>query len=176
MSRNIGRKLSAISRELAFKIIFQLEFNNIDIKDVDFDYEIENIMDTLSGKNDIDSVDDAVSAMSEFMERVETGKTKEKLQLKPENIEYVKNAVNGTMNNLSDIDDIISDYLKQGWSIKRLAAVDRNVLRLAIYELKFDNNDILPKTIVNDAVNIAKKYGTDTSSRFVNGVLSAIIK
>ena len=133
-------------------------------------------METLNGKTDMDSVDDAVSAMSEFIERVEGEKTDKKLNLKSENREYIKRAVNGTMDNLSDIDDVISGYLKQGWSIKRLAAVDRNVLRLAIYELKFDNNDILPKTIVNDAVNIAKKYGTDTSSRFVNGVLSAIIK
>ncbi|MBR2179086.1 MAG: transcription antitermination factor NusB, partial [Selenomonadaceae bacterium] len=72
------------------------------------------------------------------------------------------------------IDEIISAHLKKSWTIQRLATVDRNVLRLSIYEIKFAENEIPKGIIINEAVEIAKKYGTDDSGRFVNGILAAI--
>ena len=75
-----------------------------------------------------------------------------------------------------EIDEIISTHLKKGWSIGRLATVDRNVLRLAVYEMKFAEKLIPRGIIINEAVEIAKKYGTDDSGRFINGILAAIAK
>ena len=75
---------------------------------------------------------------------------------------------------MNEIDEIISAHLKKGWIIQRLATVDRNILRLAVYEIKFAE-ELIPKGIViNEAVEIAKRYGTENSGRFVNGILAAI--
>ena len=58
--------------------------------------------------------------------------------------------------------------------MSRLASADRNILRLAVYELKFSEDEIPVGVAINEAVKLAKKYGTDDSGRFVNGVLDSI--
>ncbi len=73
-----------------------------------------------------------------------------------------------------EIDEIIKRYLFN-WDWKRISAVDRNILRLGVYELIFKMNIPIEVTL-NEAVEIAKKYGTDKSSKFVNGVLDAVAK
>ena len=89
---------------------------------------------------------------------------------------YVDATVKGTRAHLGEIDEIISAHLKQGWQLSRLMATDRNILRLAAYEMLFVEPP-LPKNIaINEAVELAKTYGTDDSGRFVNGILEAISK
>ena len=73
-----------------------------------------------------------------------------------------------------EIDEIIKRYLFN-WDWKRLSAVDRNILRLGVYELIYKMNIPIEVTL-NEAVEIAKKYGTEKSSKFVNGVLDAVSK
>ena len=72
------------------------------------------------------------------------------------------------------IDDVIARYA-DNWEIHRMATVDRNILRLATYELLFVD-EIPPKVSINEAVDLAKKFGDVESSRFVNGILDKIIK
>jgi N utilization substance protein B len=73
-----------------------------------------------------------------------------------------------------ELDQIIGD-LAQGWSLERLAKVDKNVLRLGLYEL-IDHKELPANVVINDAVEVAKKYSTDDSGRFVNGILGSYLR
>lgn len=89
--------------------------------------------------------------------------------------DYAENVVLGTRRNLEAIDELISSA-SQEWKLERMAAVDRNIVRMAAFEMKFGEEKIKPNIAINEAVELAKKYGTDDSGRFVNGILGAIIK
>ena len=88
--------------------------------------------------------------------------------------QFLRETAMGTYNKLKEIDSIISRHL-QGWKLERIAAVDRNILRLATYELLY-SDDVPPRVSINEAVELAKKYGDEDSSRFVNGVLASILR
>ena len=80
----------------------------------------------------------------------------------------------GTWENLEQCDEpIIASTIK--WQFTRLSPVDKSILRLAVYQLKFCS-DIPPKVVINEAIELAKKFSTDKSPAFVNGVLDAILK
>lgn len=95
----------------------------------------------------------------------------------PDNeLDFVKELVFGTINNMEKIDQLISQYLK-GWTLSRLSNIDRNILRMSVYELLHKNEDELSvNVIVNEAVELAKSFGTDDSPKFINGVLGSIVK
>ena len=76
--------------------------------------------------------------------------------------------------NLAQCDEIIVDATIK-WEVSRLSPVDRSILRLATYQLKFCS-DIPPRVVINEAIEFAKKFSTDKSPAFVNGVLDAILK
>lgn len=78
----------------------------------------------------------------------------------------------GTSDNRKLLDEIISELAPE-WPIDQIATVDRNILRIAIYELLFEA-DTPPKVAINEAVELAKKFGSDSSPRFVNGVLGSL--
>lgn len=80
----------------------------------------------------------------------------------------------GTWENLADCDELITASTIR-WDIGRLSFVDRSILRLAIYQLKFCD-DIPPRVVINEAIEIAKKFSNDKSASFVNGVLDAVLK
>jgi len=82
--------------------------------------------------------------------------------------------VSGVSKNRELIDKVISDYTTN-WQLKRMAVIDRNILRFATYELLF-MEDIPPKVAINEAIDIAKKYGDKDSGKFVNGILDKINK
>ena len=88
--------------------------------------------------------------------------------------EFANGLVKGTIDNVKKIDKVISGYATN-WNIGRMAVVDRNILRLATYELLF-LEEIPPKVSINEAVDIAKKYGDKDSGKFVNGILDKISK
>ena len=88
--------------------------------------------------------------------------------------EFTLILVKGVMSNLSEIDKTINNYTKN-WSLERITNIDRNILRIAIYEILYLID--IPKSVsINEAVELAKKYGTKSSSSFVNGVLGKIDK
>ena len=89
-------------------------------------------------------------------------------------IDYIKEIVNGVKKNKEKIESLISKNLKKDWSLDRISKVNLAILKLAIYEIKF--MDLPYKVGINEAVELAKKYGDDGSKQFVNGVLASIIK
>ena len=94
--------------------------------------------------------------------------------LSEENSIFVRQQVSGIINNKQQLDKNIRRFAP-AWPINQLPAVDRNILRLAIFELLMDNK--VPVSIaINEAVELAKKFGSDSSARFVNGVLSSVSK
>jgi N utilization substance protein B len=98
------------------------------------------------------------------------------LELKDEKIDpkYIEELVVGTEQNKNLIDELLMEYLK-GWQIDRLSKVDKEVLRLAAYEMIF-RDDVPPKVVVNEAIELSKHFGTEESGKFVNGVLGKMIK
>lgn len=136
-----------LAREAAFKALFQLDFNFEEEKRE----ECENL---------------AIETMFDDEPKLTSKK----------DFAYIESTVKGTRAHLEEIDAIITAHLKQSWQLPRIMAADRNILRLAVYEMKFIEPS-LPKSIaINEAVELAKKYGTDDSSRFVNGILESISK
>jgi transcription antitermination protein NusB len=87
--------------------------------------------------------------------------------------DYLTKLVLGVVEQKNEIDPLIKENLDK-WTIERLATVDRNLLRIAIYELKYFRNEIPENVILDEAIEIAKIYGDEQSSRFINGVLSKI--
>lgn len=85
---------------------------------------------------------------------------------------FADGLVEGTLSRLSDIDAELSRVMIN-WSLHRLAAVDRNVLRMAVYEMRY-RDDIPPVVTINEAIDIARKFSTADSGKFVNGILDRI--
>ncbi len=86
---------------------------------------------------------------------------------------YLTQLVNGVVEHQAPIDEEIKKCL-ENWKLERLATVDRNLLRIAVYELKFSEQDIPANVILDEAIEIAKLFGDEQSSKFINGVLSKI--
>lgn len=89
-------------------------------------------------------------------------------------ISYAKMIADGVLKELKALDDKISKYATN-WQLKRMAVIDRNVMRIGLFELQHAG-DIPPKVAINEAVELAKKYGDLESSKFVNGILDKIHK
>jgi len=88
---------------------------------------------------------------------------------------YAQELVKGTQAHLSEIDGIISANSSE-WKIDRMAGVDRNITRIAVYEMRFGKEQLPPNIIINEAVELAKTFGTEESGRFINGVLGSLVK
>ncbi len=87
---------------------------------------------------------------------------------------YIEKTVDDAIKNLSKIDKVIADYATN-WPIDQINLIDRNILRIGIYELLL-NDEIPAKVAINEAIEIAKTYGGQSSGKFVNGILGAIYK
>ncbi|MGG1680059.1 transcription antitermination factor NusB [Neobacillus sp. NRS-1170] len=87
--------------------------------------------------------------------------------------EYLSKLVFGVVEHKDEIDKIIIENLEK-WSMDRLATVDRNLLRIAVCELKFYRSEVPEKVILDEAIEISKIFGDDQSSKFINGVLSKV--
>lgn len=87
---------------------------------------------------------------------------------------FAEELVKGTFKYLTKINDLIVQCAKN-WSVERMAVVDRNVLRIAVYEILY-RMDIPTSVTINEAIEIAKKYGTDESGAFVNGILDSVAR
>lgn len=86
---------------------------------------------------------------------------------------YLERLVFGVLEHQEEIDQLITAQLEK-WSLERLANVDRSVLRIAIFEMKYCSEEVPVNVILDEAIEIAKLYGDDQSSRFINGVLANI--
>lgn len=88
--------------------------------------------------------------------------------------EYIKDAVTGIKEHIVEIQGLIEKNLKADWKIDRISKIDLSLLKLAIYEIKY--KEIPYKVAINESLELAKKYGEDTSKNFINGILASIVK
>lgn len=121
------------AREKAMQILFQHDFNDIDLEE----------------------------AIEEFLEP-------------EEHDEYLVQLIHGVKEHIKEIDAMINEYLVN-WTIERIASVEKTVLRIATYEFNY-LDDIPTSVSINEAIELAKKFGDEKSGKFVNGVLSKIQK
>ncbi|MCX8128242.1 MAG: transcription antitermination factor NusB [Synergistetes bacterium] len=93
----------------------------------------------------------------------------------PEVKTFTEEIVKGVLDLKTEIDQLIEKHTV-GWKIDRMASVDRNILRIAIYEILRRREDVPLSVAINEAVELAKKYGTEESGKFINGVLAKIVR
>jgi transcription antitermination protein NusB len=142
------------SREFALQILYQIDMAHADFDDVCQDFWK-------------DRTDLALSNVE-----------KEALELDKKDLEvrkFTEALVSGTLDKIEEIDKVI-ERSADNWDIGRMAYVDRNILRLACYEMVYLEKEIPLKVAINEAVELAKRYGEADSSKFVNGILDKIAK
>ncbi|MCR4433561.1 MAG: transcription antitermination factor NusB [Caldiserica bacterium] len=88
--------------------------------------------------------------------------------------DFALSLARGTWENLESIDDLISRH-SEGWELDRMVSTDRNILRLAVYEL-FHGKNAPPAVVTDQALKLAQKFSTPASSKFINGILGAILR
>ena len=88
--------------------------------------------------------------------------------------EYIKDAIWGIKENNIEIQGLIEKNLKADWKIDRISKIDLSLLKLAIYEIKYKK--IPYKVAINESLELAKKYGEETSKNFINGILASVVK
>ncbi|WP_068785174.1 transcription antitermination factor NusB [Paenibacillus phocaensis] len=136
-----------LAREIAVQSMYQMEMNEVD-------------------------ANEAVTML--LTEAMEENESEVELSDVDATRSFVLELVNGTWSRKETIDALLEDYLK-GWQISRLSKVDRQVLRLATYEMIF-RDDVPGKVAVNEAIELSKHFGTAESGKFVNGVLGKMIQ
>ena len=102
----------------------------------------------------------------------------ELLDEKPEcedNLGYIQTVVMGVKEKRDELVAEIEKYLKPGWTVKRLSKVSLTILKLALYEIQY-LDDVPEKVAINEAVNLAKKFGAENDAKFVNGILASFIR
>jgi N utilization substance protein B len=87
---------------------------------------------------------------------------------------FFENIVRGTIEHISQIDDLIRKYCRN-WSFERIAAVDKAILRLSVYGMLY-HDDLPPAITINEGIELGKKFGGENSGHFINGILDAINK
>ncbi|CAM3121291.1 transcription antitermination factor NusB [Paenibacillus lupini] len=136
-----------LAREIAVSSLYQMEMNDVTAMEA-----VDMLMEEARTENEIEA---------EFVESDQTDS-------------YVRELVSGVADNKAAIDEMLQQYLT-GWQVDRLSRVDRQVLRLACFEIVY-NNDVPPKAAINEAIELAKHFGTEESGKFVNGVLGKLFK
>ena len=137
-------------REQIFKLLFRREFNNED----DMPLQVKHFFENPTIEEDEENIMDVSLKTSEEM--------------------YILDKYNNIVEKIEEIDAIISKTAK-GWTLDRIGKVDLTILRLAIFEMKYDE-DIPVNVAIDEAIELAKKFGQDESSSFVNGILANIAK
>ena len=153
-------------RELVFKLLFRVEFQDIS----DMENQAEYFADEYIEKY----IQDKNIGNNEGDQDTEDSKAAELLNGVNVSMDEVKRRANTIISLLPDIDKTISDNMT-GWTIDRVGKVELTILRLATYEIVHDE-DVPGSVAINEAVELAKKYGQSDSASFINGVLGKIAK
>lgn len=89
--------------------------------------------------------------------------------------DYAEKLIQGVLKEKTKIDSVIQSASPR-WKIERMSSVDRNLLRLAVFEMKLSDEPVKPSIVINEAIELAKTFGSSESSAFVNGILDQILK
>lgn len=111
---------------------------------------------------------------TEIFERIQDFKTTLSMEITAEAQAYASIMIKGVLNSYDEIEQIISKYLKN-WKLSRLSKIEHTILILATYELKY-RPEVPGKVVINEAIELGKKYSTKESSSFINGILDNIFK
>ena len=103
------------------------------------------------------------------------GRNLERYSEEIDDTSFVKDLVAGVIERQGDLDDKIRPLAPE-WPIEQIARIDRNILRLGLYELLYRAEQVPPKVAINEAVELAKAFGSDNSSKFINGVLGTAFR
>ncbi len=141
--------LRRLGREVVLQTLYSLEF-------------IEN--------NDPEKAKDYLPHyMSKFEDIIEDSK----IEQNDSTYEFSINLLQHTILNIDEIDSVIGKY-SRNWTLENLAQIDKAILRIGVYEIVF--TDIAPPIAINEAIEISKKYSSESSGKFINGVLNAVAK
>lgn len=102
----------------------------------------------------------------------------ELLKARPEcetNLGYIRSIIDGVSEHNEELEEIISKHLRTGWTISRISKASLAILKLAIFEMKY-RDDVPVKAAINEAVELAKRYGDDDDPTFVNGLLASVCR
>ena len=135
-----------LGRELAMQFLFQFDLTEEEFNDTDLVRFFQQI-----------------DVSEKFPDSKETRKAKK----------YATKLIEGIVQNLPAVDDIIQKYIAKNWTWERIAPVDRGILRVATFEMLFIDN-VPPIVAINEAVDLAKNYGSSDSKAFVNALLNSI--
>jgi transcription antitermination protein NusB len=111
--------------------------------------------------------------VEESIDAFYTGLYSEESPVRPERDEFLEQLVRGTVEKAGEIDALISGHAEH-WRLERMPAVDRNILRLAIYEMQ--NTVTPPAVVIDEALELARRFSSEESVQFVNGVLDAVYR
>ncbi len=143
--------LRRLARELALKALYSYEFQDESVE-TDY-YRLYNELNT------------------HLVNIAQTEHDHDKHHTSEKSIEFAAQILKALIFNMADVDEVINNQ-SDNWSIERLAVIDREILRVAVSEMKY--LDTPHPIIINEAIEIAKKYSTENSGKFVNGILDAI--
>lgn len=121
------------------------------------------------------NTDDAQSAEAQEQQALDAALMESEAPLNKKDRAYAQALVRGTRR-MEDVLDAAIGKAARGWKISRMAVIDRNIARMAAYEMKYADAPCAPGIAINEAVELAKKFGTDASAKFLNGVLDTIAK
>jgi N utilization substance protein B len=157
-----GKRRTA--REMAVQMLYQCDIGGSPLPNV---FNTFDLAEYLAGGRRTG----AAAAVRRGGDRAEHGRLKRRVE---ESFLYAQALVRGTVDHREEIDEMIRGQA-DNWRLERMPAVDRNILRLAIYEMLYERDT--PKlVVVDEAIELAKKFGSEQSGRFVNGLLDGLLK
>ena len=150
------------AREMAMQMLYQHELGGSSLAQIFSSFDLEGYL------RETEAAPEAAAAGTETPADPESKKRAEK------SFRYARRLVQGTMDHCTAIDELIRRHA-ENWRLERMPTIDRNILRLAIYEMLHETS--VPKVvIVDEAIELAKRFGSENSGRFVNGLLDGVLR
>jgi len=165
-----GKRRTA--REMAVQMLYQSDLGGSALPHIFNTFDLtEYVNSEMAAEGKRRSEPDPVSENGEAVERAARARARKRAE---DAFVYAQGLVRGVMENVERVDEMIRGQADH-WRLERMPAVDRNVLRLAVYEMLYEKET--PKLVVLDeAIELAKKFGSEQSGRFVNGLLDGLLK
>ena len=161
---NLGKRRTA--REMAVQMLYQSDLGGSALPQIFRTFDLSEYL-----AREKEAGDKEKAALTPEEQRAEAVRRRKRVD---EAFQFAQELVQGTLDNREKIDDMIRGQA-DNWRLERMPPVDRNVLRLAIYEMLFETDT--PKlVVVDEAIELAKKFGSEQSGRFVNGLLDGLLK
>lgn len=168
-------------REMCFAILFEMTFSDDTIEQILENAKQSKVLDKMYADNkkieeELAKRKSSRKKQNETEVIIEVQDEDDEIEeevFSPDTDEFIMNILNSFTQHKDEIDDIIKSHIK-GWTIERLSRVTLSVLRFAVTELKYGSTS--EKIVINEAVELSKKYSTPQDARFVNGVLGSVVR